>query len=230
MDGTMRPVGILLAIVGNVMVAIAFPVVVGGFESLDERALLRYIPMLVVGFAFASLAIRFGGARLAFYATFLSIGLGSLWSAFTSDDPFDRTFGFLFGGIFVAVTVLNLGGRLLVRSMGSVFPVASAGGGGLTPDMLTMALGQLETLHAQGQLTDAQLTAAKASLSGAAPTGQSVHISHPEALGQLDALHAQGFITDDQLKTVKLWWGTQPEASPPSPAAGQGQPAPGTPT
>lgn len=230
MDGTMKPVGILLAIVGNVMVAIAFPRTIGGFEGLDERALLRYIPMLVVGFAFASLAIRIGGARLAFYATFLSIGLGSLWTAFTTDDSFDRTFGFLFGGIFLLVTLLELAGRLLARGLRSALPIPTAGGPLLTPDMLTMAFGQLDTLHAQGQLTDSQLTAAKASLSGMTPTGPAVTISHPEALAQLDTLKAQGFITDDQLKMVKMWWGAQSPASPPSPDSGQGRPAPGTPT
>lgn len=230
MDGTMKPVGILLAIVGNVMVAIAFPRTVGGFESLDEQALLRYIPMLIVGFAFASLAIRFGGAWLAFYATFLSIGLGSLWNASTTNDSFDRWFGILFGGIFAGVAILSAGAQLLTRRLRSVVPMFASGRPLLTPEMLKVALGQLDTLHAQGQLTDAQLTAAKASLSGTGPTGPAVMISHPEALAQLDTLKAQGLITENQLKMVKMWWGAESPATPATPDAAQGGPAPDTPT
>jgi hypothetical protein len=212
MDGTMKPVGILLAIAGNIMVAIAFPAVFGSFEGGDGRDLARYVPMLIVGLGFAGLAIRIGGARLAFFALFLSIGLGSLWTAFTSDDAFDRSLGFIFGGIFVGVTLLSLLIRLLAGRLRSALPFGATGGG-LSPDMLTLALGQLETLHAQGQLSDAQLSAAQSSLRGVPPSGSpSPAISHPEAIGQLDALHAQGLITDDQLKTVKMWWGVTPPA------------------
>jgi hypothetical protein len=232
MDGTMKPVGILLAIAGNVMVAIAFPRVFGNLDGGDGRDLLRYIPMLLIGFAFASLAFRYGGAWLAFCATFLAIGLGSLWSAFTTDDSFDRTFGLLFGGIFLFVALVNIAIRLVSGGVNRIVGMAK-GAFALTPDMLKMAQGQLETLHAQGQLTDSQLAAAKTSLSGVAPTAPFAAIAHPEALGQLDALHAQGMITDDQLKMIKMWWGAQPAASPsPTPPAdpAQGQPAPGTST
>lgn len=216
----MRTLGIAMAIAGNVMVAIAFPAALGNVGEGDPRLLLRYIPMLLIGFGLASLAIRVAGAWLAFYAVFLSVGLGSLWSAFRANDISDRLFNLWMGVIFTSVALLYGAIQLAAKAFSSsrlgqavsMLPMAAAWQ--LTPDMRATVLKRIDSLHADGTIDDAQLAQAKAALSGGAMPGYAP--PNAEAVAQLDALHAQGLVTTEQLNMIKSYWGgtTPPDGSP----------------
>lgn len=207
----MRTLGILMAIAGNVMVAIAFPATLGNLAEGDPRLLLRYVPMLLIGMGLASLAIRVAGAWIAFYAIFLSVGLGSLWSGFTANDIGDRVFNLWMGAIFVSVAVLYGAVQLAMKAFTSsrlgqaVSMLPTAAAWQLTPDMRANLLKKIESLHADGTIDDAQVAQAKAAFSGGQIPGYAP--PNAEAVAQLDALQAQGLITADQLKMIKSYWG-----------------------
>jgi hypothetical protein len=208
MSGNMRIAGIVLAVAGNIMVAIAFPAVFDA-DATDGSGLLRYVLMLFVGLAFAGLAFRVAGLQVGFFGLFLAIALGFLWSGLTTDDDAQRLIGLLIGGIFLVVTLLLLAVRVWTRKLTKRFggQISSFLGpdGRLTPEMQAMAQSQLEQLHGQGTINATQLAAMQASLQG--------HLSGatitppPGALDQIMTLHGQGLITDEQLETIKHYWG-----------------------
>jgi hypothetical protein len=178
--------------------------------------------MLLIGFGLASLAIRIAGAWLAFYAVFLSVGLGSLWSAFTTNDIGDRLFNLWMGVIFTSVAVLYGAIQLGVKAFTSsrlgqaVAMLPTAGVWQLTPEMRATVLKRIDSLHADGTIDDAQLAQAKAAFSGGPMPGYAP--PNAEAVAQLDTLHAEGLITTDQLNMIRSYWGgTTPPGGSPAP-------------
>ena len=217
MNRTVTPVGIVLAVVGNAMAVIAFRGLLGNDGGSD---ISRYVLMMIVGSSFAVGAVFAGGGWLAFHAIFLAVGLGSIWSGIESNDPFDRSFGLLFGGAFAGVAIIAAAmqlaagsfasvaqwsaRRMMTRRAGGAFSLGVASGSGvLGADTRAAALSQLEQLRAQGAITDDQLAAAQASLSGQLPTSPT---PPGEIVTQLTALHAQGLLTDQQFDAARAYF------------------------
>ena len=210
MNRTVKPVGLVLAVVGNAMAVIASR---GLMSSDGESEVARYVLMMIVGSSFAIAAIFTGGGWLAFHAIFVAVGIGSIWSGIESNDPFQRVFGLLFGGTFAGVAIVaamvqfafgrfaSVASRVMARRAGGAFSLGGASGSFvLGADMKAAAVSQLQQLRAQGTITDDQLAAAQASLSGQLPTSPS---PPGEIVTQLTALHAQGLLSDQQFHAVK---------------------------
>ena len=109
-----KPVGLALGVIGNVIIGIAMYrllTAVGCTANLDTLGqctndITAAVPLLPVGIVISTIAIFAGGRGIAFLGTFLAVGIGALAASFNAHDDFIPSFGKMFGGIFVAVSLL----------------------------------------------------------------------------------------------------------------------------
>jgi hypothetical protein len=116
MSSELRPAGIVLSLVGNILFAIGFGGLIGtvkefseltgGWEWVALLPLLRYLAMLGVGYAMLRSAPRFGGGSLG--VQFLLIGVTSMWGAFHATDGVERFVSFTIGASFLLVSIVGI--------------------------------------------------------------------------------------------------------------------------
>ncbi len=104
----LKPFGVALGLLGNVMIAIAMrrlliSVSCAGIDSSCTDDIGSASAILPIGIVIATVAVFLGGGAIAFLGTFFAIGIGALLAAADTDDGFIGDFGVMFGGIFVAV-------------------------------------------------------------------------------------------------------------------------------
>jgi hypothetical protein len=109
----LKPFGVALGLLGNVMIAIAMrrlliSVSCAGLDSSCTDDIGSAAGILPIGIILSTVAVFLGGGAIAFLGTFFAIGIGALLAAGESDDGFIGDFGVMFGGIFVAVPALLL--------------------------------------------------------------------------------------------------------------------------
>jgi hypothetical protein len=109
-----KPFGFALGLLGNVIIGIAMYrllTAVGCTADLDTLGqctddIQGAVPLLPVGIVLSTFAVFAGGRGFAFLGTFLAIGIGALAASFNAHDDFIPSFGKLFGGGFIAVSLL----------------------------------------------------------------------------------------------------------------------------
>lgn len=109
-----KPFGLALGIVGNVLIGVAMYrllTAVGCTANLDTLGqctsdITSSVPLLPAGIVISTIAVFAGGRGIAFLGTFLAVGIGALAASFNAHDSFIPSFGKMFGGIFVAVSLL----------------------------------------------------------------------------------------------------------------------------
>jgi len=109
----LKPFGVALGLLGNVMIAIAMRRLLisascAGLDASCTDDVGSAAGLLPVGIIIATVAVFLGGGAIAFLGTFFAIGIGALLAAGATDDGFIGDFGVMFGGIFVAVPALLL--------------------------------------------------------------------------------------------------------------------------
>jgi hypothetical protein len=210
-NGELRPVGIVLSLVGNTLFAFGFGGFIGAVNGLadltsfDWTLLLpaaRPLAMLGVGYAMLRSAPRFGGGSLG--VQFFLIGATSMWGAFHATDGVDLFVSFTIGGTFLFVSVLGLVG------------IAAAYGWkhSLThPSPVILRPGAVAQPFNATSLANALREAANL-------REQAVVAPHPDTLtadqraavmNQLASMEAAGTLSPEQVAAVKAWWG---EAAP----------------
>src|SRR4051812_41485237 len=109
-----KPFGVALGLLGNVLIAIGmYRILTAVGCSADLNTLgqctddiTAAVPLLPVGIVLSTIGIFAGGGGISFLGTFLAVGIGALAASFNAHDDFIPGFGKLFGGIFVAVSLL----------------------------------------------------------------------------------------------------------------------------
>jgi hypothetical protein len=107
----LKPFGVALGLLGNVMIAIAMrrlliSVSCAGLDQSCTDSIGSAAGILPIGIILSTVAVFLGGGAVAFLGTFFGIGIGALLAAGATDDGFIGDFGVMFGGIFVAVPAL----------------------------------------------------------------------------------------------------------------------------
>jgi putative oligomerization/nucleic acid binding protein len=110
--GQMKPFGVMLGLLGNVMIALSISKLIqtgscgGEFAPACPDELTPYFIMLPAGIIISVAAIFLGGGALIFLGVFLSVGIGSLIAGFSSEESETQTFGKIFGAAFAGIPLL----------------------------------------------------------------------------------------------------------------------------
>ena len=125
MTGKLRPVGMLLGLVGNALIAVALYHLIqtgscgGQYANPCPASDTPYFLMLPAGIILSVIAAFVGGGAVAFMGTFLAVGIGSLAAGIWGDNEDAKTFALVFGGIFTGVALLMVFGALALRRSGA---------------------------------------------------------------------------------------------------------------
>lgn len=202
MDGSLRPAGIALSLVGNLLIAFGMGGLIAEINAVgtdDSRALVlasaRPAAMLAFGYVMVRFAPRFGGGSLGMQ--FLLIGATSLWGAIHATTGADRIVGYMIGSVFLIVAAVGLVGIAMVygwkHSLTHPAPVVLRRGG--VPQPLTVA-----------NFAEALREAASAKGTAFA-TNPLTPQQRAEAMRQIEQLQASGKLTPEQVEAIKTWWG-----------------------
>lgn len=114
MNGKPKFFGSALGLIGNALIAYGMYKIltsVGCSTNLETVGrctddIQKNIYLLPVGIVIATIAVFAGGGAPAFLGTFLAVGIGAVLASFDAHDSFIPGFGKMFGGIFIAVSLL----------------------------------------------------------------------------------------------------------------------------
>lgn len=217
-DTELRPAGLALSLVGNLLFALGFGQGISLISSVETLRLDigSLLPLagpataLAAGYLLIRLAPRFGGG--SFGVQFFVIGMTSLVGAVHADTGVDRFVGFMIGGIFLAIAVLGLiaaaltvGWRHSLLHAGPV--VAVRGGSG--PQALNVGT-------IAGAIKLAQQLQGKSGTSSSIITVDALRPEQrQQVIDQIEALRSEGKISDAQYESMREWSGLADPAPDP---------------
>lgn len=114
MNGKPGFFGSVLGLIGNALIAYGIYKILSGvgcstnLETVGACTsdIQKNVYLLPLGIVIATVAVFAGGGAPAFLGTFLAVGVGALLASFEAEDSFIPSFGKMFGGIFIAVSLL----------------------------------------------------------------------------------------------------------------------------
>lgn len=208
MTGSVRPLGLLLSLLGNVLFALGLGGLIGrindlGADALNLTTLLaagRPLAMVAVGYVLLRFAPRFGGGSLG--VQFAVIGVTSMLGAFHATDWTDRIVSLVIGGSFLAVSIFGLVAVALTygwkHSLTHPSPVVLRRGAVAEPvnaTNLAAALGAIANARTLAPAADPLTPAQRA-----------------DVLARMKDLQDSGALTPEQVQAIQAWWDQPPES------------------